>query len=258
MPALPARWWSSSWTGSWSRPTRSSRGGGAPTGPTCPSSGPGSSCAPRCGAGPRRRWSARPARRWSASCSRWTRCSGCARPRACCGSAASTGAPRWGPPAGRAGPGAGPLGPAGSPRGRGGAGPPRREAGQVARRIRAARFPAGATLESFDFGYNPKLPAAQIRDLARLEFIAAGEGVIAYGPVGTGKSHLAAALGHQACPRGHDVAFTTSSQLLAELAAGHADRSFTPRVRKLAKITVLITDDSAMREFTPPQPDDLY
>jgi DNA replication protein DnaC len=134
----------------------------------------------------------------------------------------------------------------------------RREAGQVTRRIRAARFPAGATLESFDFGYNPRLPAAQIRDLARLEFIAAGEGVIAYGPVGTGKSHLAAALGHQACRRGHDVAFTTCSKLLAELAGGHADRSFPARVRKLAKITVLIVDDFAMREFTPAQADDLY
>ena len=50
----------------------------------------------------------------------------------------------------------------------------RRDAAKITRRIRAARFPAGATLE-FDFGYNPKLPAAQIRDLARLEFIAAGQ-----------------------------------------------------------------------------------
>ena len=134
----------------------------------------------------------------------------------------------------------------------------RREAGKAARRIRAARFPGQLTLEEFDFGYNPKLPAAQIRDLARLDFIAAGEGIIAYGPVGVGKSHLAAALGHQACRRGHDVAFTTCSKLLAELAGGHADRSFPARVRKLAKITLLIVDDFAMREFTPAQADDLY
>jgi DNA replication protein DnaC len=134
----------------------------------------------------------------------------------------------------------------------------RRDAAKVTRRIRAARFPADATLESFDFGYNPKLPTAQIRDLARLEFIAAGEGIIAYGPVGVGKSHLAAALGHQACRRGHDVAFTTCSRLLAELAGGHADRSFDTRVRKLAKTTVLICDDFAMREFTAAQADDLY
>jgi len=135
----------------------------------------------------------------------------------------------------------------------------RRDAAKITRRIRAARFPAAdATLESFDFGYNPKLPAAQIRDLARLEFIAAGEGVLAYGPVGVGKSHLAAALGHQACRRGHDVTFTTCSRLLAHLAGGHADRSFEARVRKLAKPAVLICDDFAMREFTAAQADDLY
>jgi DNA replication protein DnaC len=113
-------------------------------------------------------------------------------------------------------------------------------------------------LEDFDFGYNPKLPAAAIRDLARLEFIAAGEGILAYGPVGVGKSHLAAALGHQACRRGHDVTFTTCSKLLAHLAGGHADRSFEARVRKLAKPAVLICDDFAMREFTAAQADDLY
>ena len=78
------------------------------------------------------------------------------------------------------------------------------------------------------------------------------------GPVGVGKSHLAAALGHQACRRGHDVTFTTCSRLLAHLAGGHADRSFEARVRKLAKTTVLICDDFAMREFTAAQADDLY
>lgn len=134
----------------------------------------------------------------------------------------------------------------------------RRDAAKVTRRIRAARFPAEATLENFDFGYNPGLPAAQIRDLARLEFIGAGQGIIAYGPVGTGKSHLAAALGHQACRRGHHVSFITCSRLLAHLAGGHADRSFETRVRKLAAITVLIVDDFAMREFTAAQADDLY
>jgi DNA replication protein DnaC len=134
----------------------------------------------------------------------------------------------------------------------------RRDAAKVTRRIQAARFPGQATLENFDFGYNPKLPAAAIRDLARLEFIAAGEGIIVYGPVGVGKSHLAAALGHQACRRGYDVSFTTCSKLLAELAGGHADHSFAARVRKLARTAVLIADDFAMREFTAAQADDLY
>ena len=63
----------------------------------------------------------------------------------------------------------------------------RRDAAAVDRRLRAAHLPAGATLEGFDYSFNPKLPAAQIRDLARLEFVTAGEGLCLYGPVGVGK-----------------------------------------------------------------------
>lgn len=134
----------------------------------------------------------------------------------------------------------------------------RRDAAGVARRLKAAHFPAQATLESFDFSFNPKLPSAQIRDLARLEFLTAGEGLIFYGPVGVGKSHVAAALGHLACRRGHDVLFTSASRLFAELAGGHADRSFDTRLRRLARIAMLIVDDFAMRELTAAQADDFY
>jgi DNA replication protein DnaC len=81
---------------------------------------------------------------------------------------------------------------------------------------------------------------AHIRDLARLEFIDAGEGIILYGPVGVGKSHLAQALGHGAARRGYEVLFAKTSQLLATLAGGHADRSFESRLRRLAKPAVLI------------------
>jgi DNA replication protein DnaC len=134
----------------------------------------------------------------------------------------------------------------------------RREAAGVRRRLRAAGFPTEATLESFDFSYNKSLPAATIRDLARLEFVQAGEGLLLYGPVGVGKSHIACGLGHAACRRGYDVVFTTCSKLLAELAGGHADRSFQERVRKLAKPALLIVDDWAMREFTVTQADDVF
>ena len=134
----------------------------------------------------------------------------------------------------------------------------RREAAAVTRRIRQAHFPIEQTLESFDFAYNKTFPVATIRDLARLEFIEAGEGILLYGPVGVGKSHLAVALGHLACRRGYDVMFTTCSKLLAELAGGHADRSFAQRVAKLAKPALLIVDDWAMREFSVQQADDVF
>jgi DNA replication protein DnaC len=134
----------------------------------------------------------------------------------------------------------------------------RRDATAVSRRLRAARLPSAATLENFDFSFNPKLPAAQIRDLARLGFVAAGEGLIIYGPVGVGKSHLAVSLAHQACRRGYDALFVTCSRLLAELAGGHADRSFAARLKRLAKPAVLVVDDFGMREFSLPQADDFY
>lgn len=134
----------------------------------------------------------------------------------------------------------------------------RRDAAKVARRIRSAHLPMEATLENFDFSYNPKIPAAQVRDLARLEFIDAGQGLIIYGPVGVGKSHIATALGHLACRRGYEVSFFACSHLLADLAGGHADRSFAARLKRLARPALLVIDDWAMREFSALQADDVY
>jgi DNA replication protein DnaC len=134
----------------------------------------------------------------------------------------------------------------------------RRDAAAVTRRLRAAHLPSAATLEGFDFSFNPKLPAAQIRDLARLEFVAAGEGVCIYGPVGVGKTHVAVALAHQACRRGYDATFMTASRLLADLAGGHADHSFTARLKRLAKPALLVIDDFAMRDFSVSAADDFY
>ena len=134
----------------------------------------------------------------------------------------------------------------------------RRETTAIARRTRRARFEQTATLEGFDFTANPKLPAAQIRDLAALRWLHAGESVILHGPVGVGKTMLAQALGQLACRRGHTAAFTKTSRLLGDLAGGHADHSWANRLRRWARPALLILDDFAMRELSMPQADDLY
>jgi DNA replication protein DnaC len=134
----------------------------------------------------------------------------------------------------------------------------RRDAAGIARRVRAAHFEQTCAIEDFNFSFNPKIPAARIRDLATLRFVEAGESVVLHGPVGVGKSMIAQALGHQACRRGYTVAFTKTSRLLADLAGGHADRTWEARLRRWARPSILVLDDFAMRTFTPTQSDDLY
>ena len=105
---------------------------------------------------------------------------------------------------------------------------------------------------------DPESIVGLYRDLARLEFLAAGEGLCIYGPVGVGKTHVAVALAHQACRRGYDALFVTASRMLADLAGGHADRSFAARLKALAKPALLAVDDFAMRDFSVSAADDFY
>jgi DNA replication protein DnaC len=127
----------------------------------------------------------------------------------------------------------------------------------LACRIRRARFENEATLEGFDFAASPKLPAAQIRDLAALRWLAGGESVILYGPVGVGKSHIAQALAHLAIRSGADARFIKTSRVLAHLAGGRADRTWDKRLAELTRPAVLVLD-FGMRELTAAQADDLY
>ena len=134
----------------------------------------------------------------------------------------------------------------------------RRASVSLAKRLRRARFEEQATLEGFNFQASPKLPAAQIRDLAALRWLHAGESVILYGPVGAGKTHVAQALGHLAVRHGAETRFAKTSRILAHLAGGRADLTWDKRLRELTRPAVLILDDFGMRELTATQADDLY
>lgn len=134
----------------------------------------------------------------------------------------------------------------------------RRDSVSLTKRIRRARFETQDTLEGFDFAASPKLPAAQIRDLAALRWLHAGQSVILYGPVGVGKTHLAQALGHLAVRHRAEVRFLKTSRALAHLAGGHADHTWDKRLRELTRPHLLILDDFGLRELTATQADDLY
>ena len=129
---------------------------------------------------------------------------------------------------------------------------------RLATRITRARFEEEKNLEGFDFNFNPKLPAQYIHNLATCQFIERKESVILCGPVGVGKTHLAQALGHQACRAGYSVLFAKSSRLLSDLGGGRADDTWETRLQRYLKPNLLILDDFAMKEFSKTQAEDLY
>ena len=92
-----------------------------------------------------------------------------------------------------------------------------RERRMVERRIKAARFPATKSLDSFDFKAIASLNKALVTELARCEYIERRENIIALGPSGTGKTHVALGLGLAACQKGYKVRFTTTAALVHEL-----------------------------------------
>ena len=95
-----------------------------------------------------------------------------------------------------------------------------RERRMIERRIKAAKFPATKSLDSFDFKVIPSINKVLAMELARCAFVDRRENVIALGPSGTGKTHVALGLGLAACQKGRKVGFTTAAaQLRAPLDA---------------------------------------
>jgi len=134
----------------------------------------------------------------------------------------------------------------------------RREHKKFALRLRRANFRAEKTLETFDFGFNPSVNKALILDLATGRFLEEKVSVLIAGPSGTGKSHLAQALGHAAIRKGYDVLFTTQSKLLAQLQSARATGAYERRLAALAGVALLIVDDFALKPLRSPQDEDFH
>ena len=118
-----------------------------------------------------------------------------------------------------------------------------RERRMVERRIKAARFPAIKSLDSFDFKAIPSLNKMMVLELSRCEWIERKENVIALGPSGTGKTHIALGLGLTACQKGLPVAFVTASALVHEMMEARDEKRLLQLQRKLTKVKLLIIDE---------------
>jgi len=118
-----------------------------------------------------------------------------------------------------------------------------RERRTVERRIRAARFPAVKSFDTFDFAALPSLNKMLVLELARCEYILRRENVIALGNSGTGKTHVALALGLAACQKGFTVAFTTAASLVHQLMEARDERRLLKLQRDLQAVKLLIVDE---------------
>ena len=134
----------------------------------------------------------------------------------------------------------------------------RRDQKKYAMRLRRSGFRGDKTLEGFDFDFNPGLNQQLINDLARCGFVDEKVTVLIAGPCGTGKSHLAQALGHCAVRAGVDVMFTTQSNLLSQINAARATGTIERKMQTLTRVPLLIIDDFGLKPLKPGQDEDFH
>ena len=134
----------------------------------------------------------------------------------------------------------------------------RRQDRLLSRRIGQAGFrDAGRTLASFDFKFNTKIDRGLVFELATARFLERAEDAVFLGPPGTGKSHLAQAIGLAAIHQGHRVVYREVHVLLEELADAALDGTRKEYLAEMASVPLLILDDLGMRKLPPTAAEDL-
>lgn len=134
----------------------------------------------------------------------------------------------------------------------------RRAQKQLTLRLRRAAVNSTKTLESFDFSFNPAINRQQALQLASCDFIRQNRNVLICGPTGTGKTHLAQALIHEAARQGFDALFTTTHKMLQHINGGRADGTWERRLQTYLRPALLVLDDFGLKPLQSPAPSDLY
>lgn len=120
----------------------------------------------------------------------------------------------------------------------------------IERRVKQAGFrDAGKTLDAFNFDFNKKTDRRLVFELATARFVSQHEDALFLGPPGTGKSHLAQAIGHAAIQQGHRVVYREAHVLLEDLSEATLDGTRRERVESLSNVPLLIIDDLGMRKL---------
>jgi DNA replication protein DnaC len=126
------------------------------------------------------------------------------------------------------------------------------------RRRKEARFrDSQVTLDNFDFNFNPKMNRSLVFDLATANFIAKHEDALFLGPPGTGKSHLAQAIGLAAIQQGYRVLYRETRTLINDIADAALDGARTEQMELFSTVPLLIIDDLGMRKLPSTAAEDL-
>jgi DNA replication protein DnaC len=113
----------------------------------------------------------------------------------------------------------------------------------IERRLRNAKFRYQSSVENIDFGVDRNLDRNQLMRFAECTYIQKQENILITGSTGIGKSHLATALGHQACTLGFKVYYANMAKLFSKLKMGKADGSYTREISRIERQDLLILDD---------------
>ena len=126
-----------------------------------------------------------------------------------------------------------------------------------ARRLKQAGLPEVKTLEGFDWSFNPQVPKALLLDLATTQFIREHGGLLLLGPSGTGKTHIAVALGVQAIQAGYTVLYRSAFDLAQDMAEAQATGTRKELISRLCKVDLLVLEDLGMRRLPATAAEDL-
>ena len=128
----------------------------------------------------------------------------------------------------------------------------------IGRRVARAGFrDENKTLDGFDFAFNKQMEKRLVFELASCHFISKHEDVLLLGPPGTGKSHLAQALGRAAILQGYAVSYREAHALIEELAEASITGRRKALIQELAQVPLLIIDDLGMRKLPSSAAEDL-
>jgi DNA replication protein DnaC len=134
----------------------------------------------------------------------------------------------------------------------------RRDNRHLKLRLAKSRLDLQKTIETFDFKFNPKLQVTTIQELLLCMFMEKKQNIFILGPSGVGKSHLAQALGHEACRKGFEVLFYCTHRLFEWIYNGRGDGSHKKRLASVIKTPLLILDDFGLQNLNEEQQADLY